>query len=184
MDDSNDEATREGRGLTGTPTSDDTRPGTREELRVLLAEAGLGPNQTRVWLDSPTPYLSGLIPAEAIRDPATAARARHATRRLIARLGPRVPELVAVTAVRILEPGTRTVLLEFDDGARRAMDLAPYLWGPGFDDVRTSYEAFREFRVHGGAVAWPSGIELSPHLLYGESWPADDHPPGAEPGEL
>lgn len=157
--------------------------GTREELRLLLADAGLGPNQTRVWLDSPSALLSGLIPAEAILNPATAARARLATRRLIAMLGPKVPDLVSLVRVSVLEPGTTVVLLEFDDGGRRFIDLRPYLLGPGFDEVRNSYRAFTQFRVDAGALTWPNGIELSPRLLYGESWPtADDHrtPPSEE----
>jgi hypothetical protein len=163
---------------------EDAQAGTREELRMLLSDAGLGPKQTRVWLDTPTAYLSGLIPAEAIADPATAARARLATRRLIARLGPKVPDLVSVSAARILEPGTRRILLEFDDGARRVMDLAPYLFGTGLDELRTSYEAFCRLHVHSGTVAWPGGISLSADLLYRESWPADVRPPSCHDGKV
>lgn len=148
--------------------------GTREELRVRLEEAGLGPNQTRVWLDSPTALLSGLIPADAIRDPATAGRARRATRRLIDSLGPRVPDRVALTAARVLDPSNRTVLLEFDDGARHALDLGPFLWGPGFDEVRAFHEVFDAMYVEEGhGLRWPTGAVLSAELLYGVSRPVD-----------
>ncbi|WP_374455939.1 DUF2442 domain-containing protein [Nocardioides sp.] len=127
-----------------------------------------------MWLDSPTALLSGLTPAKAILDPSTAARARQATRRLITMLAPKVPDLVSLLSARVVQPGTTLVLLEFDDGARRVIDLRPYLWGAGFDNVRNSYTTFMEFRVDGGALAWPSGIDLSPRLLYGESWPAPE----------
>lgn len=154
---------------------DDLRPGTREELRLLLEKAGLGPNQTRRWLDFPSGLLSGLVPGKAIADPATAARARKATARLIARLGDPVPDLVKVTDVRILEPGTHRVELSFawDGGtAVRVMDLEPYLWGPAFDQVRTDYDTFAQLYVDIGTVCWPGDADLAPELLYGESWPA------------
>jgi hypothetical protein len=158
-------------------------PGTREELRQLLENAGLGPNQTRRWLDFPSAYLSGLVPAEAITNPATAARARNAVRRLIARLGDPVPERVNVTGVRILEPGTHRVEIQFawDGGtAVRVMDLKPYLWGPAFDRVRTDYATFARLYVDIGTVCWPGGADLAPELLYAESWPPDA--PGASIG--
>jgi hypothetical protein len=159
---------------------DEDRPGTREELRVLLEEAGLGPNQTRVWLDHPTAYLSGLVPAIAITNPATAARARRATARLIARLGDKVPDLVNVIAVRILQPGTHRIELTFawDEGtAVRVIDLQPYLWGPAFEQIRADYATFAQLRVDGGALSWPGGADLSPAFLYAESWSPDT--PGA-----
>lgn len=74
-----------------TDPADHHVPGTREELRLLLADAGLGPRQTASWLDHPAALLSGLVPAHAITELATAARARHAARRLAARLGDVVP---------------------------------------------------------------------------------------------
>jgi hypothetical protein len=159
------------------PSQPGDEPGTREELRQLLEEAGLGPNQTRRWLDFPSAYLSGLVPAEAITDAATAARARNATRRLIARLGDKVPDLVHVTDVRIVEPGSYRVELHFawDEGtAVRIMDLEPYLWGPAFEKVRTDYATFAQLHVDIGTVCWPGGADLAPELLYAESWPIRD----------
>lgn len=157
----------------------DNEPGTREELRRLLEEAGLGPNQTRSWLDRPAALLSGLVPAQAITDPATAARARNATRRLIARLRDTIPDLVQVTDVRILDPGTYRVELHFawpGGTAVRVMDLEPYLWGPAFEQVRTDYATFAQLYVDIGTVCWPGDADLAPELLYGESWPADGTP--------
>lgn len=154
----------------------DDRPGTREELRLLLESAGLGPNQTATWLDSRSALLSGLIPSEAIANPATAARARKATRRLIAHLGVKVPDHVRVTAVRILQRGTYRVELQFEweEGTEvRIMDLQPYLWGTAFDQVRTDYSNFAALGVEGGTVCWPGGPNFSPAFLYAESWPPD-----------
>lgn len=154
----------------------DEVPGTREELRRQLERAGMSPNQTRVWLDHPAALLSGLVPALAITDPATAARTRRAAGRLAARIhGGSVPINVRVTDVRILEPGTHLVELHFtsSDGTDvRILDLEPYLTGPAFETVRTSYATFAQLYVDLGTVCWPGGLDLAPELLFRESWPA------------
>jgi hypothetical protein len=163
-----------------TDHANDDTAGTREELRAQLEDAGLGPDQTRAWLDSPAALLSGLVPSEAITDPATAGRAREAVARLIGRLGDPIPDLVNVTGVRVVEPGTHRVELRFawDGGtAVRVLDLQPYLWGPAFEEVRTDYATFAQLYVDAGTVCWPGDVDLAPEFLYAESWPADT--PGA-----
>lgn len=165
---------------------DEDRPGTREELRALLEEAGLGPNQTCVWLDHPTPYLSGLVPAVAITNPATAARARRATARLIARLGDPVPDGVHVTSASIREPGTHLLELTFawpDGTAVRHWDAEPYLAASrAHKPLLRDYERFERLHVANGTLTWPPSnageqeLDFSPELLFGESW-TPRHPP-------
>lgn len=154
------------------------QPGTREELRQLLVQAGLGTNQTRVFLDSPTALLSGLIPAEAITEPATAGRARRAVQRLIARLGDPVPEGVQVTAARIRRPGTYLVELGFSwpgATARRHMDMEPYLRASrAHESLLNDRETFVLLRVDDDGVSWPGRPSFSAALLFAESWPALD----------
>lgn len=153
----------------------DDQPGTREELRRQLEEAGLGPNQTRVWLDSPAAYLSGLVPAEAIADPTTASRARNAVRRLIARLGDPIPGDVEVTAARIAQPGAFLVDLDFawpGGAARRRIDLEPYLAASrAHESLLGDHEDFSSFRVSDDGVSWTDHPAFSAELLFAGSWP-------------
>lgn len=156
---------------------EDDEPGTPEELLALLEAAHLGPRQRHTWVYRPSALLSGLVPAEAITDPATAARARRAVRRLIARLpNDPVPDGVHVTAARILEPGTYRVELDFawpDGTARRHIDLEPILnalSGPVFEPIRNDYDTFARLHVSDGTLAWPGEVDLAPELLYSESW--------------
>ena len=138
----------------------DDRPGTREELRALLEAAGLGPQQTRVWLDSPTALLSGLIPADAITDPATAARARHATERLIARLPDPAPSGVHLTAVTIREPGTYLLELTFawpGGNAVRHWDAEPHLWASrAHEPLAHDYDRFTQLHIANRTLTWPA----------------------------
>ena len=46
-------------------------------------------------------------------------------------------------------------------------DLAEYLTGPVFADIRGTPERFREFRVEAGTLVWPGGADLCPDVL---SW--------------
>lgn len=58
------------------------------------------------------------------------------------------------------------MLLEFDDGSEKTIDLAPYLHGPIFEQVRQDSAAFRDVRIAGGTVAWPNGADIDPDVLY------------------
>ncbi|WP_416957835.1 hypothetical protein ACNKF0_09560 [Nocardioides sp. T5] len=154
------------------------QPGTREELRRQLEEAGLGPNQTRVWLDSPTSYLSGLVPAEAITDPTTAARARNAVRRLIARLGDRVPDGVEVTSARVRDEGTFMLELTFawpGGTAVRHWDAEPYLYSSrAHEPLLSDRSRFTQLRIDNRTLSWPGDLDFAPEFLYAESWAPDD----------
>lgn len=158
------------------PAEFSNEPGTREELRQLLERVGLGRNQTDRWLDSPAALLSGLVPSLAITDRATAARARRATSRLIARLGDPVPDGARVVAVHIVEPGAFRIEMRFEwaDGeARRSMDLEPYLHASrAHGPLLTDYARFCRLSATGDAVSWPGGLTLPSDLLFRESWPA------------
>lgn len=110
------------------------------------------------------------MPAEAITDPVTADRARHAARRLAARARPLPAESVLVTAAHVRD-GYWTEL-HFTDGSHRIIDLEPYLWGStAFEPIRADYRLFLQLGVAGGTVAWPNGAEMSADLLYLESDP-------------
>ena len=80
--------------------------------------------------------------------------------------------LVDVTAVRVLS--RYLVELDFADGAKRVIDLEPFLWGPMFAPLLADYGLFSEVRVdpEAGTIVWPNAADLSPRTLYSASKPA------------
>ena len=66
------------------------------------------------------------------------------------------------------------VLLEFDDGVQKEVDLEPFLRGPIFEPVRQNPEFFRSVRVDEelGTIVWDNGADIDPDVLYGSHVPA------------
>ena len=75
-------------------------------------------------------------------------------------LGPRV-------RARAVEPlqGFK-VLVTFDNGTRREIDIEIYLHGPIFEPVRSNPAQFRAMKIKGGAIAWDNGADIDPDVLY------------------
>jgi uncharacterized protein DUF2442 len=65
------------------------------------------------------------------------------------------------------------VLLGFEDGTTRKINLEPELWGPMFEPLRRDPELFRQVQVDEelGTIVWPNGADMDPDVLHG------DHPP-------
>jgi hypothetical protein len=76
------------------------------------------------------------------------------------KLGPRV----RVRDVRPLE-GFK-VLVSFENGTQREIDLEPYLHGPVFEQIRNDPAVFRSMRIAGGTIAWDNGADIDPDVLY------------------
>ena len=59
------------------------------------------------------------------------------------------------------------LLLTFEDGDERLVDLKPHLSGEIFEPLKDP-EFFRGFRVNEDidTVAWPNGADFSPDFLY------------------
>ena len=57
------------------------------------------------------------------------------------------------------------VRLKLTNGRAIERDLAEYLTGPVFADIRSSPERFRELRVEAGTLVWPGGADLCPDVL-------------------
>jgi Protein of unknown function (DUF2442) len=73
------------------------------------------------------------------------------------------------TLVRVqsVEPGEGfTAYVHFTDGSQWEINLAPYLQGPIFEPIRDDPLLFRSMRVEGGTIAWPSGADIDPDVLY------------------
>lgn len=60
------------------------------------------------------------------------------------------------------------VRLKFADGSEREIDLAPYLHGPIFEEIRRDARRFAAVRVDpdAGTIVWPNGADLAPDVLY------------------
>ena len=60
------------------------------------------------------------------------------------------------------------VSLEFTDGARKEVDLEPYLHGPIFDSIRSDPRLFRSLKVDQriGTIVWENGADIDPDVLY------------------
>jgi len=64
------------------------------------------------------------------------------------------------------------MLLEFEDGTKKEINLKPFLSGPIFKDVLENSEYFRQVSIKGGTISWPNGADIDPDVLYYELKPA------------
>ena len=81
-------------------------------------------------------------------------------------LGPRV-------RVRAVEPLQEfKVLVAFDNGTRREIDLEIYLHGPIFEPVLSNPAQFRAMKIEGRTIAWDNGADIDPDVLYYDLKPA------------
>ena len=81
-------------------------------------------------------------------------------------------EVVAVSHVQDF-----SVDVTFSDGSCRRIDLAPFLHGPIFEQIRGDREFFRAIRVQAGTIGWENGADIDPDTLY-----YDGNPPWAAAG--
>ncbi len=62
------------------------------------------------------------------------------------------------------------LLLQFNNGEQRRMDVSPYLAYPVFERLREP-GFFALVQADHGTVSWPAGIDLDPDSVYLESVP-------------
>lgn len=75
--------------------------------------------------------------------------------------------------VRSVYPVTPCYLiLEFESGEYRVIDLRPFLEGPVFEPLKDP-SFFRQVKADpdAGTVVWPNGADLCPDVLYAKSVP-------------
>ena len=80
--------------------------------------------------------------------------------------------MVWITGV---EPKERfKLLLEFNTGEQKLVDIEQYLRGPVFQPVREDPGYFNRVKVDDelGTVVWPNGADIDPDVLYGSHMPA------------
>ncbi len=75
--------------------------------------------------------------------------------------------MVDMRISRFKSLGDYTVELEFGNGERRIVDLERYLQGEGVFAMALEPDVFNKmFIEEGGGLAWPSGVDLCPNMLY------------------
>lgn len=81
--------------------------------------------------------------------------------------------MVDITDIEVLHD--RVVRLRFSNGSDRVVDLAPFLWGPVFEDIARDDKLFAQVEVDPaiGTIAWPNGADLDPDVLHGDHEPAN-----------
>jgi len=64
------------------------------------------------------------------------------------------------------------LILEFDTGEYRVVDLRQFLKGTVFEPLK-DYSYFKQVKVdrEAGTVTWPNGADLDPDVLYCRSFP-------------
>lgn len=81
-------------------------------------------------------------------------------------LGPRVRVVKATPLEAFL------MLIEFEDGTIKKIDLEPYLKGPIFEPIRDDRKLFEDVHIEGGTIAWANGADVDPDVLYYDLKPA------------
>jgi Protein of unknown function (DUF2442) len=71
-----------------------------------------------------------------------------------------------ITHVEVLHE--HVVHLRFADGVEKTLDLASYLHGPVFAEIRSKPDVFASVKVDpdAGTIVWPNGADLAPDVLY------------------
>jgi hypothetical protein len=69
--------------------------------------------------------------------------------------------------IEVERAGEAQIVVTFDDGARRRVDLRGFLEGPVFEPLRDP-QVFAAVRVdrESGTVVWPTGADLDPIAIY------------------
>jgi hypothetical protein len=78
--------------------------------------------------------------------------------------------LVRVRSVIPKEPNW--VVVKFENGEKREIDLTQYLSGPIFAPVRDDPDYFKTVQVRAGTLSWENGADIDPDVLYYELTPA------------
>lgn len=64
------------------------------------------------------------------------------------------------------------VLIEFEDGVTKQINLDRFLRAPIFEPIREDIDVFRDMHIAGGTIAWANGADIDPDVLYYDLKPA------------
>ncbi|KYH32038.1 DUF2442 domain-containing protein [Neomoorella mulderi] len=70
--------------------------------------------------------------------------------------------------------GNHHLILEFETGEYRVVDIRPFIKGPVFEPLKDP-AFFRQVKAdpESRTVAWPNGADICPDVLYAESVPLE-----------
>jgi hypothetical protein len=71
------------------------------------------------------------------------------------------------TPISVVVVRPYVLLVTFDDGVVREVDMEPVLWGPVFEPLKDPAffaQAFIDPEL--GTVVWPNGADVAPEFLY------------------
>ena len=71
--------------------------------------------------------------------------------------------LIYVTKVEVVGP--HSLLLTFNDGLVKRLNLRRLLWGEVFDPLRDP-EYFAQVQLNEWTICWPNGADFAPEFLY------------------
>lgn len=78
-----------------------------------------------------------------------------------------MPGIGPLVRIRKAQPlDNFNVLVTFEDGTEKTIDLEPFLRGSIFERVRNDPAFFRSLAIEGNTVAWPNGADIDPDVLY------------------
>ena len=58
------------------------------------------------------------------------------------------------------------MLIKFEDGTQKEIDLEPFLHGQIFEPIHNNPKMFQDVRIEGGTIAWANGADIDPDVLY------------------
>jgi hypothetical protein len=64
------------------------------------------------------------------------------------------------------------MLIQFEDGTKKEIDLSPFLHGPIFEPIKNDPALFNDVKIEGGTIAWSNGADIDPDVLYYDLKPA------------
>jgi hypothetical protein len=71
-------------------------------------------------------------------------------------------QIIRITGVRVVADSV--LELQFDDGYANRIDLAPALWEPVFEPLK-SPAYFRQVRLEDDTIRWPNEADFCPDVL-------------------
>ncbi len=126
------------------------------------------------------PNSANISAAALHQEPATAAELEAAVERArLVREGLRIQDEQAKWYRAYIESVTVQdgfeVVVRFDDGTEKVLDLTPYMTHSIFEPVRNDPDVFRSVGVYGGGqdgsgigLYWPNGADIMAQILYDE----------------
>jgi len=71
-------------------------------------------------------------------------------------------------AIRVEATDDYAVVIEFEDGEKRLLDMSPYLDFERFREIK-SRKRFKDVRISFDTIEWGNGLDLDPEFIHEKS---------------